>query len=90
MPELATSAAVNAAVCLYLGNELEKAASTLEQAIFRDPVNGFCSDVVRNLVSIYNELYAPRERLDCKGSVTVARAGDAPCFSCVPSIRWSC
>ncbi|KAK8796419.1 hypothetical protein WA588_000554 [Blastocystis sp. NMH] len=61
VPDLATSAAVNAAVCFYLGNEAEKAARTLEQVIFHDPVNGFRSDVVRNLVSVYNELYAPKE-----------------------------
>ena len=83
IPELATSAAVNAAVCFYLGNEVEKAATTLERAIFRDPVSGFSSDVVRNLVSVYNELHARKERSRCKGSVIVVRGSDARCISCL-------
>ena len=80
---LIQSAAVNAAVCFYLGNEAEKAARTLEQVIFHDPVNGFRSDVVRNLVSVYNELYAPKERLGCEGSAIVVRGNDARCICCL-------
>ena len=83
VPDLATSAAVNAAVCFYLGNEAEKAARTLEQVIFHDPVSGFRSDVVRNLVSVYNELYAPKERLGCEGSAIVVRGNDARCICCL-------
>ena len=89
VPDVATSAAVNAAVCFYLSNEVEKAVTTLEQAIFRDPVSGFSSDVVRNLVSVYNELYAPRERFGCKRSATVVKGNDARCICCLKSIRWS-
>ena len=83
VPDLATSAAVNAAVCFYLGNEAEKAARTVEQVSFHDPVNGFRSDVVRNLVSVYNELYAPKERLGCEGSAIVVRGNDARCICCL-------
>ena len=57
------SASLNASACYYHRNDLTQAMNTLESLILRDPINGFDSSVLSNLICVYNELYIPEEWL---------------------------